>query len=106
MHYMYLRFIQFLYFKNTDFCKIYIFFVAYLCKRFEYSVVDVYLFATYLSLPDIFHLYSYNKLNIHYTTLILTEEAVFKLQPVLNFEKVVVYRLFPKKLDKRKGLGH
>jgi hypothetical protein len=33
MHYIYLRFIQFLYFKNTEFCKIYIFFVDPFCKR-------------------------------------------------------------------------
>ena len=50
MHHIYLRFIQFLYFKNAEFCKIYLLFTDPFCKRLEQNIVQMYLFAVYFSI--------------------------------------------------------
>ncbi len=105
MHYIYLRFIQFLYFKNTEFCKIYIFFADSFCKRFEQNIADVYLFSIYLANLRSIALHFCNKTKNHCINSDRMAQAPFKLEPMLNLEKVI-YRFILKKLDKRKGLGH
>jgi hypothetical protein len=64
MHYMYLRFIQFLYLENIEFCKIYIFFVDSFCKDLR-AMSFQYIYLSYLFLvkgDDCCYLYNKNKI--------------------------------------------